>query len=149
MYGYLYDVELTSGATELLQYHGRDSQSHLGVVCSVRHEPISFPNSLPIDILEHVEIAVAIDKESEYFMPCALSYSPEASVSNYYPPWVIRLRVRQGVKDVYITIPVGYLPNVIVFLLTEFSLQFSTDRCKRQYRKTDQIIPTNVEDMCT
>ena len=69
---------------------------------------------------DQLKIAVAIDKESstdkdiEYFMPCALSYAPEASVSESSPPWVIRLRVRRGDKDDYIPIPVGYLPAVQV-----------------------------------
>ena len=59
---------------------------------------------------------------------------PEASVFEPSPPWVIRLRVRRGVEDVYIPIPVGYLPAVVVFLLTKFASHFSTDRCQRQYR---------------
>ena len=40
---------------------------------------------------------------------CSFLYAPEASVSHSSPPWVIRLRVRQGVEDVYIPIPVAYL----------------------------------------
>ena len=133
-----YDIELLSRAKELLQYHGRFSRGTLEK-CVAFTEPITLQFFL--DILEHVKIAVAIDKESstdkdiEYFMPCALSYAPEASVSMHSSPsWVIRLRVRQGYEDVYIPIPVGYLPAVVVFLLTKFSSHFSTDRCQRQYR---------------
>ena len=130
-----YKIVLPSGAKELLQYHGclrRDTLEK----CVKFTEPITLQFFL--DILEHVKIAVAIDKESAtdkesgYFMPCALSYAPEASVSESSPPWVIRLR--RGDKDVYIPIPVGYLPAVVVFLLTEFSSHFSNDRCYRQYR---------------
>ena len=116
---------------ELLQYRGRFSRDTLEK-CVEFTEPITLQFFL--DILEHVKIAVAINKESEYFMPCALSYAPEASVSESSPPWVIRLRVKQGVEDVYIPIPVGYLPAIVVFLLTEFSSLFSTDRRYRQYR---------------
>ena len=122
-----YDIELPSGAKELLQYHGQFSRATLEK-CVQFTEHITLPFFL--DILEHVKIAVAVDKE--YFMPCALSYAPEASVSESSPPWVIRLRR----KDEFVTIPipVGYLPAIVVFLLTEFSSHFSTDRRQRQYR---------------
>ena len=126
-----YDIVLPHGAKELLQCRGRFSRDTLEK-CAKFTEPITLQFFL--DILEHVKIAVAIDKESEYFMPCALSYAPETSVSGSSPPWVIRLRVRRGVDKEYIPIPVGYLPAVVVFLLTEFSSLFSTDHCKRQYR---------------
>ena len=126
------DIILPSEIKELLQHHGRFRKDTLKK-CGIKFtKPITLQFFL--DILEHVKIVVAIDKESEYFMPCALSYTPEASVSEPSPPWVIRLRVRQGDEDVYIPIPVGYLPAVIVFLLTEFSSHFSTDRHQRQYR---------------
>ena len=132
-----YDIELPSRAKELLQYHGRFSRDTLEK-CVQFTEPITLQFFL--DILEHVKIAVAIDKksstnnESMYFMPCALSYVPEASVSHSSPPWVIRLRVKPGIEDDYIPIPVGYLPAVVVFLLTEFSSHFSTNLHQRQYR---------------
>ena len=122
-----YDIELPLGAKELLQYHGRFSLDTLKK-CVTFNEHMTLPFFL--DILEHVKIAVAIDKE--YFMPCALSYAPEASVSESSPPWVIRLRRKN--EDADLPIPVGYLPAIIVFLLTEFSSHFSTDRCHRQYR---------------
>ena len=114
-----------------MQYRGRFSRDTLEK-CAKFTEPITLQFFL--DILEHVKIAVAIDEESEYFMPCALSYDSKASVSELSHLWVIRLRVRRGVDKEYIPIPVGYLPAVVVFLLTEFSSLFSTDRCKRQYR---------------
>ena len=120
-----YHIVLPSGAKELLQYHGRFSVDTLKK-CVRFNEHITLPFFL--DILEHVRIAVAIDKE--YFMPCALSYAPEPSVSESSPPWVIRLRR----KDIAIPIPVGYLPAIVVFLLTKFSSHFSTDRTHRQYR---------------
>ena len=126
-----YDIVLPSGAKELLQQHGRFSRDTLEK-CVQFTEPITLQFFL--DILEHVKIVIAIDKESEYFMPCALSYAPEANVSESSPPWVIRLRVRRGVGKEYIPIPVGYLPAVVVFLLTEFLSHFSIDRRQRQYR---------------
>ena len=127
-----YDIFPPPGAKELLQQHGRFSRDTLEK-CGIKFtKPITLQFFL--DILEHVKIVVAIDKESEYFMPCALSSLPEANVSHSSPPWVIRLRVRRGFEDVYIPIPVGYLPAVVVFLLTEFASHFSTDRRQRQYR---------------
>ena len=126
-----YKIVLPSGVKELLKYHGCFSRDTLEK-CVQFTEPITLQFFL--DILEHVRIAVVINKVSEYFMPCALSYAPEASVSEPSPPWVIRLRVRQGDEDVYIPIPVGYLPAVVVFLMTKFASHFSTDRCQRQYR---------------
>ena len=132
-----YKIVLPSGAKELLQYHGRFSRDTLDK-CVKFTEPITLQFFL--DILEHIRIAVVINKEStEYFMPCALSYAPEASVSEPSPPWLIRLRMRRGVEDVYIPIPVGYLPTVVVFLLTEFSSQFSTDHRHRQCRNVIKL----------
>ena len=127
-----YDIILPSEAKELLQYHGRFSRDTLEK-CVQFTEPITLQFFL--DVLEHVKIVIAIDKESEYFIPCALSSLPEASTSESSPHmWVIRLRVKRGSIKEYIPIPVGYLPAVVVFLLTEFSSLFSTDRRQRQYR---------------
>ena len=127
-----YDIILPSEAKELLQYHGRFSRDTLEK-CVQFTEPITLQFFL--DVLEHVKIVIAINKESEYFIPCALSSLPEASTSESSPHvWVIRLRVRRGFDKVYIPIPVGYLPAVVVFLLAEFSSHFSTDRRHRQYR---------------
>ena len=75
-----YDIELPSRAKELLQYRGRFSRDTLKK-CVKFTEPITLQFFL--DILEHVKIAVTINKksstnnESEYFIPCALSYAPE------------------------------------------------------------------------
>ena len=130
-----YDIILPSEAKKLLQYHGRFSKDTLEK-CVQFTEPITLQFFL--DVLEHVKIVIAINKESEYFIPCSLTSLPEASTSGESSPhvrmWVIRLRVRRGFDKVYIPIPVGYLPAVVVFLLTEFSSHFSTDRRQRQYR---------------
>ena len=130
-----YDIVLPSGAKELLQYHGHFSRETLEK-CVEFNEHITLPFFL--DILEHVKIAVAIDKE--YFMPCALSYAPEPSapVSASSLPWMIRLRRKNENFD--IPIPVGYLPAIIVFLLTAFSSFFFMEKYNlkdpshRQYR---------------
>ena len=114
-----YDIVLPSGTKELLQNQGRFSSDTLKK-CFQFTEPITL--QFFFDILEHIKIVAAINKEAEYFMPCALSYT---NISNSSPAWVIRLRVRRGVEDVYIPIPVGYLPPLVVFLLTKFSYFFS------------------------
>ena len=124
------DIVLPDGAKELLQHHGRFTRSTL-------ESCVEFSESIPlqffVDILEHVKIVAAIDQTSEYFMPCALPYATEMPHSSH--PWVIRLRVRRGVdEESDVPIPVGYLPAILVFLLTMFSGRFSLIRRQRQYR---------------
>ena len=124
------DIVLPDGAKELLQHHGRFTRSTL-------ESCVEFSESIPlqffVDILEHVKIVAAIDQTSEYFMPCALPYATEMPHSSH--PWVIRLRVRQEVdEESDVPIPVGYLPAILVFLLTMFSGRFSLIRRQRQYR---------------
>ena len=124
------DIVLPDGAKELLQHHGRFTRSTL-------ESCVEFSESIPlqffVDILEHVKIVAAIDHSSEYFMPCALPYATEMPHSSH--PWVIRLRVRRGVdEESDVPIPVGYLPAILVFLLTMFSGRFSLIRRQRQYR---------------
>ena len=129
------DIVLLDGAKELLQYHGRFSRSTL-------ESCVEFSESIPlqffIDILEHVKIVAAIDQTSEYIMPCALPYSTEMPDSSH--PWVIRLRVRRGVDEEYVPIPVGYLPAILVFLLTMFPDHFSLNRHQRQYRNVIKLV---------
>ena len=127
-----FDIVVPSRTKELLQHHGRFRKDTLEKFGIEFRKPIT--SQFFLDILEHVKIIVPIKKQSEYFMPCALCYTPEASVSLSSPPWVIRLRVKHGIELVYIPIPVGYLPAIVVFLLTEFSSNFSTERRHRQYR---------------
>ena len=128
------DIVLPDGAKELLQHHGRFTRSTL-------ESCVEFSESIPlqffVDILEHVKIVAAIDQTSEYFMPCALPYATEMPHSSH--PWVIRLRVRRGVDEEYVPIPVGYLPAILVFLLTMFSGQFSLNRRQRQYRNVIKL----------
>ena len=124
------DIVLPGGAKKLLQHHGRFTRSTL-------ESCVEFSESIPlqffVDILEHVKIVAAIDQTSEYFMPCALPYATVMPHSSH--PWVIRLRVRRGVdEESDVPIPVGYLPAILVFLLTMFSGRFSLIRRQRQYR---------------
>ena len=128
------DIVLPDGAKELLQHHGRFTRSAL-------ESCVEFSESIPlqffVDILEHVKIVAAIDQTSEYFMPCALPYATEMPDSSH--PWVIRLRVRRGVDKEYVPIPVGYLPAILVFLLTMFPDRFSLNRHQRQYRNKIEL----------
>ena len=128
------DIVLPVGAKELLQHHGRFTRSSL-------ESCVEFSESIPlqffVDILEHVKIVAAIDQTSEYFMPCALPYATEMPHSSH--PWVIRLRVRRGVDEEYVPIPVGYLPAILVFLLTMFPDHFSLNRRQRQYRNVIKL----------
>ena len=128
------DIVLPVGAKKLLQCQGRFTRSTL-------ESCVEFSESIPLQffvgILEHVKIVAAIDQTSEYFMPCALPYAVKMPHSSH--PWVIRLRVRQGVDEEYVPIPMGYLPAILVFLLTMFPDHFSLNRCQRQYRNVIKL----------
>ena len=128
------DIVLPDGAKELLQHHGRFTRSTL-------ESCVEFSESIPlqffVDILEHVKIVAAIDQTSEYFMPCALPYATEMPHSSH--PWVIRLRVSRRVDEIYVPIPVGYLPAILVFLLTTFSGRFLLIQSQRQYRNVIKL----------
>ena len=128
------DIVLPVGSKELLQHHGRFTRSTLESCVEFSE---SFSLQFFVDILEHVKIVAAIDQTSEYFMPCALPYATEMPRSSY--PWVIRLRVRRGVDEEYVPIPVGYLPAILVFLLTIFPDHFSLNRHQRQYRNVIKL----------
>ena len=130
------DIVLPDGAKELLQHHGRFTQSTLESVVDFSD---SVSSQFFVDILEHVKIVAAIDQTSEYFMPCALPYTTEMPDSSH--PWVIRLRVYRGVDREYIPIPVGYLPAILVFLLTIFPRPkcCSLNRHQRQYRNVVRL----------
>ena len=62
-------------------------------------------------------------------MPCALPYCNKEPERLNELPWILRFRMkveRAGVSvDHYIPLPVGYLPVLIVFLITKFSSEFS------------------------
>ena len=135
------DITLRNQDKKLLQHKGCFTRSTLES-CVEFSEPIS--SQFFLDILEHVKIVAKIDQTSEYFMPCALPYATLPLIPNaaLYPtthsfqcPWMIRLRARRGIYEEYVPIPVGYLPTIIVFLLTVFPNQFvQIQKNKRQYR---------------
>ena len=82
--------------------------------------------------------AIAETKKEEYFMPCALPYEKEPEPPNKFP-WIVRFQMkveRAGVSfDNYIPPPVGYLPALVVFLVTKFSSEFTYPTGnERQYR---------------
>ena len=113
---------LVSGIKERLQQRGRFSQHTLKSFLKFE-EPITVDFFL--DVLEHVKAIAKIDSTSEYIMPCALSYLPdEQCVPDIPLPWIIRFRIRRDVEKVYIPLPMGYLPAIIVFLLTCYSSHF-------------------------
>ena len=129
-----YKIFFPARAKELLQHHGRFSRSTLES-CVEFSDTISL--QFFVDILEHVKIVAAIDQTSEYFMPCALPYATEIPHSSH--PWVIRLRVKRGIEKEYVPIPVGYLPAILVILLTKFPNHFSLNRHQRQYRNVIKL----------
>ena len=131
-----YDIVLPPGTKELLQQHGLFDQDLLDKCLKF---PELMTKELFLGILEHVKVVAKIDGDKPvYFMPCALVYASDKQCMQCVPrsslPWVIRFRIRwRKVKDVYIPLPVGYLPTLVVFLLTNFSSQFSIDE-GQQYR---------------
>ena len=129
-----YKIFLSQEAKENLQHHGRFNRDTLET-CLKFSEPITA--KFFINILEHVKAIAAIDNTPEYIMPCALSYatiSEECRVLRGRQPWIVRLRMTRGTKQVDIPVPVGYLPAMVVFLLTEFKSEFCTSLKNRQYR---------------
>ena len=86
----------------------------------------------------HTNAIAETIKNEEYFMPCTLPYKTKPKRSNEFP-WIVRFRMkieRAGVSvDNYIPPPVGYLPVLVVFLVTKFSPEFSYptgDECQYQ-----------------
>ena len=87
-------------------------------------------------MLQHVK-AIAKTSSEKYFMPCALPYAAgsvkkEILRGLFKYVWAIKFQRVDGRKQ-FIPVPVGYLPALVVILLTEFSPDFSTVD-KRQYR---------------
>ena len=123
---------LPPGAKELLQQHGRFSRHTLESFLKF-DEPLTLEFFL--DVLEHVKAVAVIDGTPDYIMPCALSYLPdEQCVPHSSLPWVIRFRISGATEENFIPPPVGYLPALIVFLLTHFSSQFYLNLKDSQFR---------------
>ena len=127
-----YNIFLATEEKLLLQNHGRFTEETLHK-CIEFSEPIT-PQFF-LDILEFVKIVAVIVETSEYFMPCALPVYPDHKWSDFSVVWVVRLKARKGVSEDYVPIPVGYLPALVVFLLTEFSSHYSltTDPHRRRH----------------
>ena len=139
-----YGIIPTAQAKERLQQHGHFDHELLKALKLT--EPIT--TQMFLDILEHVKAVVAVngDEKHEYFMPCALDYASEEqrvpqSCSDH-PPWVIRFSISRGNDVFFIPLPVGYLPVLIIFLLTKFPSEFSTgqDAKSRQYRNLINLL---------
>ena len=90
-------------------------------------------------MLVHINAIAESIKNEEYFMPCALPYKKEPEPP-YEFPWIIRFRMKMeragmSVGMNYIPPPVGYLPALVVILVTEFSDEFSyPSGNERQYQ---------------
>ena len=126
-------INVSIGDKNQLQYYG-----FLKVHTLKKCLDSKIDEELLLKILEHVKIIAKLPRE-DYFMPCALSYAQPKDlheILNDLPPypWVIKLREERGVIDDYIPIPVGYLPTLAIFLLTQDKTPFSTNRSKLQYR---------------
>ena len=87
-------------------------------------------------VLQHVK-AIAKTSSGKYFMPCALPYAADSVKKEilsglFKYVWAIKFQRVDGRKP-RIPVPVGYLPALVVILLTDFLPDFSTID-KRQYR---------------
>ena len=134
-----YKISLPGRMQKLLRQHGRFYRTDL--------DSFNFSKEITVDlflsILEHVKAVVAMNKtpdSAEYFMPCALPYATEEQcVPCTSPPWVIRFRIKRGFVKEYIPPPVGYLPALVVFLLTHYPFHFCIDSESHQYRNQFEL----------
>ena len=91
-----------------------------------------------LDMLQHVK-AIAKIPSGKYFMPCALQYADEKYVQNkilngiFDYVWAIKFRGMDR-RKLRTPVPVGYLPALVVILVTDFSSDFSTVYDMHQYR---------------
>ena len=89
-----------------------------------------------LSMLQHVK-AIAKTSSGNYFMPCALLYADEDVLDKilrdlFEYVWAIKFQRSDG-KKMHIPVPVGYLPALVVILVSDFSPDFSTVD-ERQYR---------------
>ena len=101
-------------------------------------------------MLEYVK-AIAKTTSGNYFMPCALPYTPESKqeildrYSEYV--WIIKFeRVLEETPE-FIPVPVGYLPALLVILLTRFYKFFATSG-KHQYRDCITLVYKDIWNIC-
>ena len=126
---------LSYNTQQTLQKYGRFSRRYLKFLNLTEKELDFF-----LKMLVHIN-AIAETKNEEYFMPCALPYKKEPEPP-YEFPWIVRFRMKMERVGVsfsmnYIPPPVGYLPALVVILVTEFSDEFSYQSGnERQYRNS-------------
>ena len=101
-------------------------------------------------MLEYVK-AIAKTTSGNYFMPCALPYTPNSKqeildrVSEYV--WIIKFeRVLESSHVEFIPVPAGYLLALVVSLLARFDKFFATSR-KHQYRDCITLVYKDIWDV--
>ena len=116
----LFDINLIADAREHFQKHGCFDRRTL-------HECFKFPDQLDaeafINLLAEVKAVAIIEKSNEFFMPCVLRYaSKEAECKTMKGqlscPLIVRLRTKHGSQYLYIPLPPGFSPTLIVLLLS-------------------------------
>ena len=130
------ETSLSYDTQQTLQKYGRFSRRYLKFLNLTEKELDFF-----LKMLVHINAIAETVKNEEYFMPCALPYKKEPEPL-YEFPWIIRFRMKMERAGVsvgmnYIPPPVGYLPALVVILVTEFSDEFSyPSGNERQYRNS-------------
>ena len=128
------ETPLSYNTQDTLQKYGRFNRRYLRFLNLTEKELDFF-----LKMLVHINAIAETIKNEEYFMPCALPYKKEPEPL-YEFPWIIRFRMKMKMAGVsvgmnYIPPPVGYLPALVVILVTEFSDEFSYQSGnERQYR---------------
>ena len=131
----IFQTKVPINAQETLRDYGLFSQSLLDSCFSF---PAPLTAEVFLDILEHLSMIAHIEKgdQTSFFLPCALPYAPEDVVLKKEQasttPWILRLKMRRGTIMVDVSIPKGYLPTLVVHLIT--SKMFEADTDCRQYR---------------
>ena len=131
------ETSLSYNTQQTLQKYGRFSRYYAKKFLNLTEKELDFF----LKMLVHINAIAETVKNEEYFMPCALPYKEEPE-HPYEFPWIIRFRMKMERAGVsvgmnYIPPPVGYLPALVVILVTEFSDEFSyQSNNERQYRNS-------------
>ena len=97
-----------------------------------------------LNVLEHLSMIARIEKDGQtsFFLPCALPHAPDDVVVEKeqvsVTPWILRLKLRCDAVLIDIPIPKGYLPTLVIRLIT--SRKFEADFDSHQYRNIMSII---------
>ena len=101
-------------------------------------------------MLEYVK-AIAKTTTGNYFMPCALPYTPASKqeILDRYSEYVWIIKFERVLEETleFIPVPVGYLPALLVILLTHFDKFFATSG-KHQYRDCITLIYKDFWNIC-